>query len=46
VQQGQDKAKEEIARNLLRKGMTLEFVAETTELSIERVKEIVKEIIS
>lgn len=43
---GEQKGKENTARNLLRKGMSYEFVAETTELSLERVKEIAKEIMS
>ncbi|EQB87900.1 putative transposase/invertase (TIGR01784 family) [Clostridium punense] len=46
MQQGQDKAKVEIARRLLRKGMSYEFVAEITELSLEGVKELAKEIMS
>ncbi|WP_017416618.1 hypothetical protein [Clostridium tunisiense] len=43
---GEQKGKENTARNLLRKGMSYEFVAETTELSLQRVKEIAKEIMN
>jgi len=41
---GAVKSSERIARNLLYKGLSIEIVAETTELSLERVKEIAKEI--
>jgi len=41
---GAVKSSERIARNLLYKGFSIEIVAETTELSLERVKEIAKEI--
>jgi hypothetical protein len=43
---GAEKEKENIARNLLRKGMNYGFVVETTELSLERVKEIAKEMMN
>lgn len=43
---GSEREKENIARNLLHKGMNYEFVVETTGLSIERVKEIAKDIIN
>lgn len=43
---GAEKSSERIARNLLRKGLNIEIVAETTELSLERVKEIAKEIMN
>jgi hypothetical protein len=41
---GEEKNSERIAKNLLRKGMSYEFVVETTELSLERVKELAKEV--
>ncbi len=43
---GAEKEKENIARNLLHKGMSYEFVVETTELSLERVKELAKEVVN
>ncbi|EQB89872.1 hypothetical protein M918_18590 [Clostridium sp. BL8] len=43
---GAQKEKENIARNLLRKGFNIEIVAETTELSLERVKELAKEVVN
>ncbi|EQB89542.1 hypothetical protein J2Z44_002803 [Clostridium punense] len=46
IQKGTNDAKEEIARKLLREGMGYEFVAGITELNLERIKEIAKEIIS
>jgi hypothetical protein len=43
---GAEKEKENIAINLLRKGMSCDFVVETTGLNLERVKEIAKEIMN
>jgi len=44
--EGAKKASEKIAMNLLRKGMTVEVVAEATELSIERVRELQAQLLS
>ena len=38
------KEKEEIAENLLRKGISKEIVTESTKLSIEKIEEIIKKI--
>jgi len=43
---GAEKEKENIARNFLRDGLSCEIVAKNTGLSIERVKEIAKEIMN
>ncbi|WP_291576893.1 hypothetical protein [Clostridium sp. UBA4548] len=43
---GAEKNAERIAKNLLLKGFDIEIVAETTELSLEKVKELAKEIVN
>lgn len=43
---GAQKEKENIARNLLHKAFDIELVAETTGLSLERVKELAKEVVN
>ncbi|MDR3162052.1 MAG: hypothetical protein LBU28_10635 [Spirochaetaceae bacterium] len=41
IEQGFERGKEAIARNLLAKGWTTEDVAETTDLSLEKVRSLV-----
>ncbi len=43
---GEEKAKENIAKNLLNDGLSCERVAKNTGLSIEKVKELAKEILN
>jgi len=43
---GAEQSAERIARNLLLKGSNVEFVAEATELSLEKVKELAKEVVN
>ena len=43
MEKGMEKGREQTVRNLLSMGMTVEKIAQATELPIERVKALVKE---